>query len=106
MTNNKQWQLILLYIKYCYKISSKDNNDEEHVMHSKSGKIKIMIRYTNNLEKLLKGSEFVLNYVQLLYYKCHKINPNCGVSYIGSPDWIKNKKTTINSINKKDNKWF
>ena len=40
MTNNKQWQLILLYIKYCYKISSKDNNDEEHVMHSKSGKLK------------------------------------------------------------------
>ena len=75
-------------------------------MHSKSGKIKIMIRYTNNLEKSLKGSEFVLNYVQLLYYKCHKINPNCGGSYIGSPDWIKNKKTTINSIDKKDNKCF
>ena len=48
-------------------------------------------RYQNNL-KLMKGSEFVFNYVNLLYYKCHKINPNCGGSYIVSPDWIKNKK--------------
>ena len=38
-----------------------------------------------------------------MYYKCHKINLNCGGSYIDSPDWIKNKKVTINSINKKDN---
>ena len=41
-----------------------------------------------------------------MYYKCHKINPNHGGSYIDSPDWIKNKKTTINPINKKDNKCF
>ena len=27
-----------------------------------------------------------------MYYKCHKINPNHGGSYIDSPDWIKNKK--------------
>ena len=52
----------------------------------------------------MKGSEIVFDYVQLLYYKCHKINPNCGGSYIDSPDWMKNKKkkkTLINSINKK-----
>ena len=42
----------------------------------------------------------------MLYYKCHKTNQNCGTSYIGSPDWIKNKKTTINPINKKDSKCF
>ena len=41
-----------------------------------------------------------------MYFKCHKINPNLGGSYINSPDWIKNKKTTINPINKKDNKCF
>ena len=72
-------------------ISSKDNN-EEHVMHSKSDKIEIIIndeadevikalfksltnRYKNNLESM-KGSEFVFDYVDLLYYKCHKRNPN------------------------------
>ena len=52
------------------------------------------------------GSEFVFDHVQLLYYKCHKINLNCDRSYIDSPDWIKNKKATINLVNKKDNKCF
>ena len=47
-------------------------------------------RYQNNLE-LIRGSELVFNYVQLLYYKCQKINLNCG-GYIDSPDWIKTKK--------------
>ena len=47
-------------------------------------------RYQNNLVSI-KGSEFVFNYVHLLYYRCHKINPNGGGSYIDSPDCIKNK---------------
>ena len=55
----------------------------------------------------MKGSEFVFHYVQLLYYKCHKINPNCSGSYIDSRNSIKNEKnTTINTINKKCNKCF
>ena len=87
-------------------------------MHSKSDNIKIMIndeadevikelfdslknRYQNNLESM-KRSQLVFGYVQLLYYKCHKINPTGGGSYIDSPDWIKNKKATRNPINKKD----
>ena len=42
-----------------------------------------------------------------MYYKCHKINPNCGGSHIDSLDWIKKKKkATMNSISKKDNKCF
>ena len=65
-------------------ISSKDNNHEEPVMHSKSDNMKIVIndeadelleelfkllhnRYQTNLEKLVKSSEFVYNYVHLLY---------------------------------------
>ena len=55
---------------------------------------------------MLKGSEFVLDYVHLLHYKCHKLNPNRGGSYTDSPDWIKNKKTTINPIIKKYNTCF
>ena len=81
-------------------ISFLDNN-EERIMHSKIDNIEIMIidevdevdslknRYQNNLESM-KGIEFIFNYVQLLYHKCHKINPNCCESYIGSLDWIKN----------------
>ena len=34
-------------------------------------------RYQNNL-KPMRCSEFVFDYVQLLHYKCHKINPNRG----------------------------
>ena len=65
-------------------------------MHSKCDNIEIMIkeeadevikklfkslkkRYQNNLG-LMKGSDFVFNYVHLLYNKCHKINPNRGGS--------------------------
>ena len=62
-------------------------------------------RYQNSLESM-KGSEFVFNYFQLLYCKCHRINPNCVGSYIDSPDWIKNNKGTINTINKNNNKYF
>ena len=53
----------------------------------------------------MKGREFVFNYVHLLYYKYHKINPNYSGSYRFS--WLdKNKKEAINPINKKDNKCF
>ena len=47
-------------------------------------------RYQKNLESI-KGSEFVFDYVHLLYYKCHKINLNRGGSYLDSPDWMKTK---------------
>ena len=46
----------------------------------------------------MKGNEFVFDHVHLMYYKCHKINPICGGTYIDSPDWIKNKKATIIKI--------
>ena len=50
----------------------------------------------------MKGSVFVFDYVNLLYYKCHKINQNRAGSYIPSSNWIKQK----NPIKKKDNKCF
>ena len=60
-------------------------NDEEHVRHSKSDNIEIMIndkanevikelfkliknRYQNNLEELMKGNDFVSDCIHLLYY--------------------------------------
>ena len=38
-------------------------------------------RYQNDLESI-KGSEFVFDYIHLLFYKCHKIIQNRGGSYI------------------------
>ena len=57
-------------------------------------------RYQNNLQSMT-SSEVVFNYAQLLYYKCHRINFNRGGSHIDSPDWIKNKRATMNPIKKK-----
>ena len=54
----------------------------------------------------MKGSHFVFGYVNLLYHKCHKLNSNCGGSYVDSSDWIMNKETAIDPINKKDDKCF
>ena len=54
----------------------------------------------------MKGSDFAFNYVKLLYNECHKISLDRRGSYINSPYLIKNKKATINPINKKDNKCF
>ena len=49
----------------------------------------------------------MFDYVELLFCKCHKISLNGGGSYIGSCNWIKNKKTTPKPNNKKrDNKCF
>ena len=42
-------------------------------------------RYQNKSESI-KDNELDFNYVQLLCYKCHKTNFNCGRSYIDSPD--------------------
>ena len=63
----------------------------------------------NNLKKIdtwkiqltMRGIDFIFDCVLLLRYKCHKINFKQGGSYVDSPDWIKDKKATINSINKK-----
>ena len=51
---------------------------------------------------IINRRQQVCLYFQLLYYKCHKINPDRGGTYIDPLDWVKNKKTTINPINKKD----
>ena len=50
----------------------------------------------------MKVSDFIFNSVQLLYYKCHRVNFRHGDSYIDSPDGIKKEKATINQKNKDD----
>ena len=99
-------------------MSSKDT-DKKRAMHLKRSNIEIIIKnkadevmqevfesrlfkYQTGLEEPMEGSNFVLDYVDLLYCKCHKTNPNCcGSEYITSPDWIKNKKLRINPINQR-----
>ena len=102
-------------------ISSLDTNDFR-TMHTKSDNVKILEgtetyniitelfksflkKYQAGLETKMEGSNFVFESVDLLYYSLHKISLNRGGSYIDSPDWIKNKKTTMNRKNK-DNECF
>ena len=40
----------------------------------------------------MRGSEFVLDSVDSLYYKIHKISLNRGESYIDFPKWLKIKR--------------
>ena len=50
----------------------------------------------------MKGSEFIFDNVDLLYYNLNKISLNRGRSYIDYPEWLKNKKPTINPKNNDD----
>ena len=53
----------------------------------------------------MKGSKFVLESVDLLYYNFHKITLERGGSYIKSPEWLRNERATINPKSM-DNKCF
>ena len=54
---------------------------------------------------MIEGSDFVFESVDLLSYTSHKTSLKRGKSYIKSPEWILNKRVTINPKNK-DNKCF
>ena len=93
-------------------ISSKDS-DETRTMHTKSDNIEIMKgnetdeiieklfksllqKYQDGLEESMRGSKFIRDSVDLLYYHPQKIGLKRGGSYIDSPEWLKNKKARIN----------
>ena len=62
-------------------------------------------RYKQNLEEKMKGSDFEFYGVNFLYYDFNKISLNRSGSYIDSPKWVKNKKSTTNPKNN-DHKCF
>ena len=52
--------------------------------------------------KIIKVSHFVFESVELMDYKLHRVRLKRGGSYIKSPEWLANKKATINPKNKND----
>ena len=71
-----------------------------------NGLLKSFLSNYQNEEKILRnGSNFVFESVDLLSYHIHKTSLKRGKSYIKSPEWILNKRATINPKNK-DNKCF
>ena len=64
-----------------------------------------LTNYQNEKKILRNGSNFVFESADLLSYHIDKANLKRGKSYIKSPEWIINKRATINP-NKKDDKCF
>ena len=58
--------------------------------------------YEENLQNKMRGSEFEFDGVNFLYYDFNKTSINRGGSYIDSPKWLKDKKSTINPKNNDD----
>ena len=56
-------------------------------------------KYHEGLEESMRGSEFAYDSVDALYYNLNKVSLGRGGSYIDSPNWLKNKKATINPKN-------
>ena len=65
----------------------------------------LLQRYQENLQEKMRGSDFVFDGVNFLYYDFNKISISRGGSYIDSPKWLKNKESTINP-NNNDHKCF
>ena len=100
-------------------ISSKPDSDETRTMRAKSHNIEIMIgsetneiiedlfksllqKYQKGLEESMRESEFIFDGVDALYYDLSKVSLSRGESYKDFPEWLKNKKATINSKNNDD----
>ena len=96
-------------------ISSKKDSDESDDIQIMKGSEtdeiieglfkSLLQRYQEGLEESMRGSEFIFNCVDVLYYNLNKISLSRGGSYIDPPEWLKNKKATINPKNN-DNKCF
>ena len=94
-------------------ISLRPASDETRVMHTKSVNEEFMNgidtdeiikelfksllqRYQENLQEKMIGSDFAFDGVNYLYYNFNKISISRGGSYIDSPKWLKDKKSTVN----------
>ena len=75
-----------------------DDNDDilEQLFES------LLQKEEENLQNKMRGSEFEFYGVNFLYYDFNKTTINRGGSYIDSPKWLKDKKSTINPKNNDD----
>ena len=117
--NSNEWKIqINMHVNF---VSSNDtgeirtifvwsDNEEIRLGNETDDIIKGLLNsFLNNYQKeeiiLRNGSGFVFESVDLLSYHVHKTSLKRGKSYIKSPEWVINKRATINPKNK-DNKSF
>ena len=99
-------------------ISLKPGSDETRVMHTRSNNEEYMNgsdtdeiikglfesflqKHEETLQEKMKGLEFEFDGVDFLYYDFNKISLNRGGSYIDSPKWLKDKKSTPSNLLKR-----
>ena len=113
----REWKILLtMRINFIYFKDSK----ETRTMYSKRRNIEIMMgnetddiieelrksllqNYKKDLKEPMTGSEFVSDSIDSLCYHLQKIGLKRGGSYVDSPEWLENKKATINPENNDDN---
>ena len=116
--NSNEWKIqINMHVNF---VSSNDtggtrtifvwSNDEEIRSGNETDIIKGLINsFLNNYQKeervLRNGSNLAFESVDLLSYLIHKTSLKRGKSYMKSPEWVVNKRATINPKNK-DSKCF
>ena len=100
-------------------ISLKPGSDETRIMYTRSDNIEIMFddnnddiikqlfesllqKYEENIQNKMRGSEFEFDGINFLYYDFNKTSMKRGGSYIDSPIWLKDKKSTRNPKNNDD----
>ena len=103
-------------------ISLKPGSNETRVMYTRSDNeefmngddtneiIKLLFesflqRFEENLQVKMRGSDFEFDGINFFYYNFNKTSIYRGGSYIDSPKWLKDKKSTINPKNN-DHKCF
>ena len=117
-TDRAEWKIQLTIQNSC--ISTKSFEDRRTI-HSKSEPVEIYMGSdtANVIDTLFntllqnfqrpqetsndRGSEFIPDSVELLYYEFQRIDIRRAESYVMSPDWISSKKATINPKNEKYN---
>ena len=114
MKNKGEWKLQLTAnISF---VSLKPDSDETHLMYTRSDPEEFMNgseteeiieslyrsllqKYNDNLQEKMKGSDFVFNGINYFYYDFNRVSIIKGGSYIDSPKWLKDKKSTVNQKN-------
>ena len=104
---------ITIDIRNSLNLSLKPGSHEARIMYTRSDNEKFMNgddtdeiikglfesflqKYEENLQNKMKGSYFEFDGVNFLYYDFNKMSLYSGGSYIDSPKWLKDKKSTIN----------
>ena len=92
-----------IYYVWSDNVSIMQGRDTDHIIRE------IFRSFLHNYQeelKMIKGSEFVFESVDLMDYKLHRVRLRRGGSYVKSPEWLANKKATTNSKNENDDEWL